>query len=323
MKLRYTGQAPESDINMLASEWFKELFDQDETVVYLDADLMGGLKTNALWREYPDRVFNCGIQESNMVGVAAGLYLAGFKPYIHSFSPFAVRRTYDQLFISVAYGHKSVHVIGSDAGIMATDNGGTHMCFEDIALIRAIPGACIVDVSDAVMFHALLLDTKDRDGITYFRTPRRNLPDIYEKDTSFHAGKGKILTDGTDVTLIASGIMVATALEAQKALAAENISVRVVDPVTIKPLDEELVIRCAKQTGVVVTAENHNIIGGLGGCIAELLSERYSVPVLRLGVEDRFGQTGPADYLRECYGLTPEALISKVKEAIKIKGERK
>lgn len=319
MKLRYTGQPPEAEINMLMSGWLQELFNLDEKIVYLDADLMGGLKTQALWHQNPERVFNCGIQESNMVGVAAGLYLAGFKPYIHSFSPFVVRRTYDQLYISVAYGHKNVHVIGSDAGIMATDNGGTHMCFEDIALVRAIPGACIIDVSDAAMFHALLLDTKDRDGVVYFRTPRRNLPDIYEKDTSFHAGVGKLLTEGNDVTLIASGIMVATALEAQKVLAEENISVRVVDPITIKPLDQDLIIRCAKETGAIVTAENHNINGGLGGCIAELLSEKYPVPVLRVGVKDRFGQTGSVDYLRNAYGLTVEAIIEKVNNAMAMK----
>ena len=156
MKLRYTGEAPEKEILQMFSATMEELFREDDKVVYLDADLMGSLKTQGLWKQHPDRVFNCGIQEANMVGVAAGLYLAGYKPYIHSFSPFISRRVFDQVFLSIGYGHKSVHLIGSDAGIMATDNGGTHMCFEDIAMMRTIPGACVVDVSDATMFMALI-----------------------------------------------------------------------------------------------------------------------------------------------------------------------
>lgn len=319
MELRYTGQQPDQDINMQLGGWIEELFKLDKKVVFLDADLMGASKTQNLWKEYPDRVFNCGIQEANMVGTAAGLYLAGYKPYVHSFSPFVTRRTYDQLVVSVAYGHKDVHLIGSDAGIMASDNGGTHMSFEDVAIIRAIPGSCIVDVTDAAMFHALLLDTKDRTGITYFRTPRRNAPDIYPEQVTLHAGQGQVLTDGNDVTVIASGIMVATALQAYRVLREEGIFIRVVDPITIKPLDEELVLRCAKETGTIVTAENHNVIGGMGSAVAELLSERYPTPVLRVGVQDSFGQTGSVDYLRQAYGLTAEEIIKKVHEALEIK----
>lgn len=320
MKLRYSGRAPEAEISDSFAIWMEELFNLDEKVVYLDADLMGSLKTQNLWHKRPDRVFNCGIQEANMVGTAAGLFLAGYKPYVHSFTPFITRRVYDQMFLSVGYAHKSVHFIGSDAGIMASANGGTHMCFEDIALTRVIPGACVVDVTDAAMFHGLLKGTKDRQGVTYFRTPRRGAPDIYENGTEFEVGKGFVLTEGKDVTIVASGIMVATALEAHKILAEKGISARVVDPVTIKPLDKELILRCAAETGVIVTAENHNVIGGLGSAVAELLAEKKPVPVLRVGVQDRFGQTGTVDYLREAYGLLPQNIVQKVQEALEMKG---
>lgn len=322
MKLRYTGHAPEADVNALASGWFEELFALDDKVVYLDADLMRGLRISGLWEEYPDRVFNCGIQEANMVCVAAGMYLAGYKPYVHSFSPFVTRRVYDQLAVSVAYGQKSVHVIGTDAGILASDNGGTHMSFEDVALIRVLPEATIVDVTDAAMFHAMLLATKDIPGVVYFRTGRRNMPDVYENGTLFNVGEGKVLKDGQDITIIASGIMVATALEAEAMLAAEGISVRVADPVTIKPLDKELILKCARETGAIVTAENANVLGGLGGAVTETVCENYPVPVLRMGVEDQLGQTGSVDYLRKVYGLTAENLVDKVHMALRMKEKR-
>ena len=319
MKLRYTGQAPEAEILQLFSATMEELFKEDEKVVYLDADLMGSLKTQALWRAHPDRVFNCGIQEADMVGVAAGLFLAGYKPYIHSFSPFITRRVFDQVFLSVGYGHKSVRLIGSDAGIMATDNGGTHMCFEDIAMMRAIPDACVIDVTDAAMFMYLLRATKDRQGVVYFRTPRRNAPDVYEKDETFEIGRGKVLAEGSDVTIIASGIMVGTALQAHRMLAEQGVSARVVDPITVKPLDDGLILRCAKETGAIVTAENHNVLGGLGGAVAELTSENAPVPVVRVGVRDRFGQVGNEAYLREQYGLNASDIVESALRAIKMK----
>lgn len=319
MELRYTGAAPEAEITQLFGAAMEELFNADDKVVYLDADLMGSLKTQELWKKRPDRALNCGIQEANMVGVAAGLFLAGYKPYIHSFAPFITRRVFDQVFLSLGYAGKSVHLIGSDVGIMATDNGGTHMCFEDMAMMRTIPGGCIVDVSDAVMFLDLLKRTKDRAGVTYFRTARRGLPDIYKPGTVFEVGKGKVLTEGGDVTVIASGIMTATALEAEKLLREEGVSVRVVDPVTVKPLDEDLILQCARETGAVVTAENHSIHGGLGGAVAELLSEQLPTPVVRVGVCDAFGQVGNEQYLREQFHLRAEDILRAVYAALKIK----
>ena len=319
MELRYTGAAPEAEITQLFGAAMEELFNADDKVVYLDADLMGSLKTQELWKKRPDRALNCGIQEANMVGVAAGLFLAGYKPYIHSFAPFITRRVFDQVFLSLGYAGKSVHLIGSDVGIMATDNGGTHMCFEDMAMMRTIPGGCIVDVSDAVMFLDLLKRTKDRTGVTYFRTARRGLPDIYKPGTVFEVGKGKELTEGSDVTIIASGIMVATALQAEKLLREEGVSARVIDPITIKPLDEELILKCAEETGAIVAAENHSVNGGLGGAVAELLSEHYPVPVLRVGVRDLFGQVGPEAFLREQYHLQAGDIVQKAHLAIHLK----
>ena len=193
------------------------------------------------------------------------------------------------------------------------------MCFEDIAMMRTIPNACIVDVTDGTMLTNMLETTKDWDGVTYFRTARRNVPDVYERDTHFSIGKGFVLTEGDDVTVIASGVMVATALDAAQQLAEQGIHVRVVDPVTVKPLDEELVIQCAQETGAIVTAENHSIHGGLGGAVAELLAERHPVPVLRIGVRDQFGQVGPEAFLREQYHLRAEDIVEQVHAALKIK----
>lgn len=316
MKLRYDGKPPKIEINDQFSGWLSELFSMDEKIVYLDADLMGCLKVKDLWKKEPKRVFNCGIQEANMVGTAAGLFLAGYKPYIHSFTPFISRRAYDQIFVSVAYAHKSVHLIGTDAGILASANGGTHMCLEDTALMRVIPGACIVDVTDAAMFHGMLKATMDWQGVTYFRTPRRGAPDIYPEGTNFKAGEGLVLKDGKDVTIIASGIMVATALEAGLRLEREGISVRVVDPITVKPLDEALILRCAAETGAIVVAENHNVIGGLGSAVADFLSVNRPTPMRKIGVQDRFGQTGTVEYLRETYGLTVENIVAQVHDVL-------
>lgn len=317
MGIMYNGQKPKKEVFEIIGETFRELFTEDPKVVYIDADLMGSLKTQNLWNDFPNNVFNTGIQEANMVGLASGMYLNGFKPYIHTFSPFASRRIFDQLAVSVAYAHKSVRVIASDAGIMATHNGGTHMCFEDIAMMRALPETCIVDVSDPVMCKAFMKLTKNREGLTYIRTPRRDLKDIYTTDTEFQIGKGKILRNGSDVTLIASGIMVATCLEAAKILACDGISARVIDIMTIKPLDEELVLQCAEETKGIVTAENSNIIGGLGSAVCECVSGKLPTKVLRVGVEDTFGRVGEERFLREFYGLTAENIVQKARNIMK------
>ena len=313
MKLRFTGKEPEKEIFQVIGDTFRQLFQEDPSVVYLDADLMGSLKTQDLWKDYPNNVFNCGIQEANMVGVACGMYLNGFKPFIHTFTPFASRRIFDQLFISVAYGKKSIRVIGSDAGIMATHNGGTHMCFEDIAMMRTVPDACVVDVSDPYMMSAFMRLCKDRPGLTYLRTARRGVPDIYTDDTLFEIGKAKTLREGTDVTLIGCGIMVATCLKAAEVLEKDGIQARVIDIVTIKPLDKDTILQAAKETPFIVTAENSNVIGGLGSAVSEFLTETYPTSVFKIGINDCFGCVGTEDFLRQKYGLTEQHIVKTVK----------
>ena len=317
MENRYTGEKPELEVAQVINKTLRELIKEDSRVVYLDADLMGSLKTHDLWHEFPDNVFNTGIQEANMIGVACGMYLNGMKPYVHSFAPFVSRRAFDQVFLSSAYAKKSVRIIASDAGIMATHNGGTHMCFEDIAMMRSVPEACVVDVSDPMMCGEFLKLTKERPGVTFIRAPRRDLPDIYLPGTVFEEGKGKILREGNDVTLIGCGIMVGTCLQAAGILAQEGIEARVVDIVTIKPLDQELVLECAMKTGGIVTAENANVIGGLGSAVSEYLAEVHPTRVLRVGIEDIFGRVGVESGLREAYGLTPEKIASKARKIAK------
>jgi len=310
---RFSGEKPEKEMFQIFNETVRELIAEDGKVVYIDADLMGSLKTQDLWHDFPNNVFNTGIQEANMIGMACGLYLNGFKPYVHSFAPFASRRVFDQLFLSVAYAGKSIRVIGSDPGIMATMNGGTHMCFEDVAMMRTVPGACIVDVSDAVMCKAFLKMTKDRPGLTYFRMPRRDVPDIYLADESFEEGKGKVLREGTDITLIGSGIMVATCLEVAEVLNEKGISARVVDIVTIKPIDEELIVDCASSTKTIFTVENSSIYGGLGSAVCEVVAGHGVLSqVSRIGIQDEFGMVGNKLYLLEQYKLNQREIVDFV-----------
>ena len=315
----YTGKPPKKEIFQIFSETMSELIKNDSQVVYIDADLMSSMRAKDLQKDFPNNVFNTGIQEANMIGVAAGMFLHGRKPYVHSFAPFASRRCFDQIYVSIGYAQKSIRIIGSEPGICATDNGGTHMTFEDIALMRSIPGATIIDVSDGGMFGSLLETTKDMTGVIYFRTPRRNLPDIYADNVPFEIGKGKALTEvkeKPDATIIATGIMVGTALEVFDILRREDIYVTVIDPVTVKPLDEDLILSCAKKTKKIVTVENHSIYGGLGGAVAELLSEKFPVPMKRIGIKDEFGQVGSEEYLRQYYHLTAQDVANEVKSFI-------
>ena len=317
MGIRYTGGKPDKEPFEVFRDTISQLILEDNKVVYIDADLMGAMKTQELWHQYPNNVFNTGIQEANMVGIACGFYLNGFKPYIHSFTPFVSRRVFDQVFVSGAYGHKSIRIVGSDAGIMATHNGGTHMCFEDVAMMRTIPDSLVVDVSDPTMFGYFLRSTKDRSGISYLRTPRRGLSDIYDSDEEFLEGQGKVICEGSDLTLIASGIMVSTCIEAHKKLKQKGISAQVVDIVTIKPIDTELLLKCSKSTNVIITAENANVIGGLGSAVSEYLSQSNPVKVIPIGIMDQFGCVGEEIFLRQKYGLTVDDIVSKAENAIK------
>ncbi|MBS5521526.1 MAG: transketolase family protein [Clostridiales bacterium] len=323
IELAYTGKPDEITIKDSFANVLRELFNEDPDVIYFDADLMNSMGTYKLSREFPDRCIDCGIQEANMVGAAAGASAVGKKPYVHTFGPFAGRRCYDQVFLSVGYAKNSVRIIGSDAGVTAAYNGGTHMPFEDIALYRAIPGAMIVDVADAVQFQAAVRQLKDRPGVTYIRCPRKGCVKIYGSKTEFEFGRAVVLKDGTDCAVIASGIMVAEALEAARRLEEENIHIAVIDPVTIKPLDEEMVLKYAKKCGAVVTAENATVIGGLGAAVCECVCGNFPVPVKRVGVLDEFGEVGDVNYLKERFGLTAETIVTRVREAMEAKKNAK
>ena len=312
----YNGELEKKAIKEIFSEEMLELFAADENVVYLDADLMNSFGMIKPWKQNPNRVFNCGIMEANMMGVAAGMSAVGKKPYVHTFGPFASRRCFDQVFLSVAYAGNSVHIFGSDPGVCAAFNGGTHMPFEDMALMRAVPTAVVIDVSDSTMLRYLMKATKDRRGLTYMRTTRKNCAVVYEPGSTFELGKGNVLKDGGDLTIIASGIMVDVAMKAAKLLADEGIGARVVDMFCVKPIDADLIVKCAAETGAIVTAENHNIIGGLGSAVAEAVCEGKPVPVVRVGVNDEFGEVGTEAYLRERFKLTPQNIYEKAKIAL-------
>ncbi len=315
---KYTCNAPKREVFQVFSETMRELIENDSDVVYIDADLMSSLKSKDLWKDYPKNVINTGIQEANMMGVAAGMYLYGKKPYVHSFAPFATRRCFDQIYISIGYAQKGIRIIGSDPGICATDNGGTHMTFEDIALIRTIPGSVIFDISDGIMFDKVLRLSKDNCGVNYIRVPRRGVPDIYFDDEEFEVGKAKKIHEGTDCTVIASGIMLQTAIEAIEILLKKGIKIDLIDPITIKPLDQDMIISSAKVTGKVVTIENHSIYGGLGGAVAELLSEKFPVKIKRMGINEQYGQVGNELFLRQQYSLTVEDLVASIETIMEV-----
>ena len=267
-------------------------------------------------KKFPKQLINCGIEEANMIGVACGLSAVGKIPFCHSFSTFLSRRTNDQIFISACYGGANIRIVGSDPGVMAAFNGGTHMPFEDIAAVRAFPEITIIEPSDKTMVKDLLRQLVALKGVYYIRMARKEMTDIYVEDSTFTIGKGNVVREGTDVTIVASGIMVDEAIEAAKTLAERGISARVVDMFTIKPIDAQLLKESAEKTGAIVTAENHNVIGGLGSAVCEVLASTCPVPVERVGVYDRFGEVGPIDYLKKTFGLTAEDIANACIRAI-------
>lgn len=292
------------------------LAEKDPKVVVLDADLAKSMGMVPFQKAFPDRFFDVGIQEANMIGVAAGLSATGKIPFAHSFAPFASRRCYDQVFLSCGYAKLNVRIVGSDPGITAAYNGGTHMPFEDMGIMRNIPDITILEPVDAAMLKDLVEQTADRYGVFYIRLLRKNAVRIYEEGSKFEIGKGVHLRDGRDATIIATGIMVEEALKAAELLEKEEISARVVNIFTLKPIDKEIIIKSARETGAIVTAENHNIINGLGSAVAEVLSENLPTPLERVGVKDLFGEVGPVDYLKKRYEMTAEDIAEKVRTAV-------
>ena len=316
MKIVYNGEKDRA-FKDLFSEKIPALCEADDKVIYLDADLMNCIGTLKWAKDHPDRAIDCGIAEANMAGIAAGLSAVGFKPIIHSFGTFTSRRCFDQVFLSGGYAHNAMTVLGTDPGVCAQLNGGTHMPFEDMALYRALPGSYIFDIADTAQLDDLLSQCVGLEGVKYIRVPRKQNKKMYEDGSRFEIGKGVMTADyGKDAVVFACGIMVAKAMDAAAALKDEGIGVKVVDMFTVKPLDEELVIRLAGECGAVVTAENHNRYGGLTSAVSECLSMNRPTPLSYVAVEDEFGEVGPQDYLEERFGLTAEHIAEAVREVI-------
>ena len=287
-------------------------------LVVLDADLANATKTNSFQKVFPDRHIDCGIAECNMMGIAAGLATVGKIPFASTFAMFASGRAYEQVRNSIGYPHLNVKIGATHAGITVGEDGASHQCLEDMALMRAIPGMVVINPSDAVEARAAVQAAIEYVGPVYLRFGRAAVPIINDReDYKFEIGKDELLREGSDVTIVATGICVSSALEAADKLAADGISAEVINIHTIKPLDTELIVKSAKKTGKVVTAEEHTIIGGLGGAVCEALSEKAPTPVLRIGINDVFGESGTAAALVAKYGLDGAGIYAKVKEFVK------
>lgn len=299
-----------------------ELGASNPLVVTVEADCANTIGTAAFGKKYPDRQINVGIAEANAVSVSAGLSATGFIPFFHTFAAFASRRVYDQAFISCAYAGLNVKIVGADPGITAAHNGGTHMPFEDAGIMRNVPGAVVIEPTDAAMLRVILPQIADHYGLVYMRTSRKNSPTIYEEGQPFTIGKGVLLQDGTDVTLIANGILVAEALKAAEILAQEGVSARVIDMFTIKPIDKDLIIESVARTGCVVTAENHSIINGLGSAVSEVLTASCPAPLERIGSQDEFGEVGTVDALLGRFHMLAPDIAAAARKAIARKNGR-
>lgn len=312
-----------SDVKMIATREsygnaLKELGEKNDNIVVLDADLAGATKTSIFMKAFPDRHIDCGIAEANMTGIAAGLASCGYVPFISSFAMFAAGRAYEQVRNSVGYPHLNVKIAATHAGISVGEDGATHQCNEDLALMRGIPGMVVINPSDDIEARAAVKAAYEYDGPVYMRFGRAVVPVINDNpDYTFEIGKGITLREGKDVALIATGLLVSSALEAAKMLAADGIEATVINIHTIKPLDKELVVKAAKDTGCIYTMEEHSVIGGLGSAVMECLSEEYPCKVTRIGIQDVFGESGPAGELIIKYGLDGKSIYEKVKADLK------
>ena len=304
-------------------EALKILGQTHENVVVLDADLSSSTKTAGFAKENPDRFINVGIAEQNLIGTAAGLAAAGKIPFASSFAMFATGRAFEVIRNSVAYPELNVKIAATHAGLTVGEDGASHQALEDISIMRSIPNMTVICPADGVEAKAAVLAAADFKGPVYIRLGRSKTPLIFnEDDYKFEIGRGLMSSEGTDATIIATGIMVDKAINAKKLLAQEGIDVRVINIHTIKPIDKSIIIDAAKETGCIVTAEEHNIIGGLGSAVTEVVSENYPVPVKRIGVNDSFGESGTGDALLEKYGLTTEHLVQAVKNIITMKNNK-
>lgn len=295
-----------------------KLGEKYDNLIVMDADLAAATKTGMFKKAFPDKFYDAGIAESNMIGIAAGLAATGHIVFASSFAMFAAGRAFEQVRNSIGYTHLNVKIGATHAGISVGEDGATHQCNEDIALMRTIPGMTIINPSDDVEAKAAVRAAYELDGPVYLRFGRLAVPVINDNDDyKFEIGKGVVLREGKDVTIVATGLCVSSALEAADMLAEDGIEAKVINIHTIKPIDSDLLVEAAKETGKVVTVEEHSVIGGLGGAVCEVLSEKYPVPVKRIGVNDVYGESGPAVKLIEKYGLDGKGVYASVKEFVK------
>ena len=298
----------------------KQLGTRDDILV-LDADLAKATKTITFKKEFPEKFIDCGIAEGNMMGVAAGIATTGYTVFASSFAMFAAGRAFEQVRNSIAYPKLNVKIGATHAGISVGEDGASHQCCEDIALMRSIPNMVIINPADDVEAMAAVHAAVDHEGPVYMRFGRLAVPRVNSEDYKFELGKGVLLKDGKDVTIVATGLMVNEALIAAETLKADGIDARVINIHTIKPIDKDILVAAAKETGAIVTAEEHSIIGGLGSAVSEALAEEYPVPVVKLGVNDTFGKSGPALELLKIFGLDAENIVIKAKKAIELKNK--
>ena len=295
-----------------------EMMEKDKHVCIVDADLGKASGTLSLRAKFPEQSFDCGVAEQNMASIAAGLSSYGFKPWIETFTPFATRRICDQIAISISYAKRNVKIVGTDPGISAELNGGTHMSMEDIGVLRSIPGMVIFEPVDEVQLRAAMPVLNEYDGPVYVRLFRKQLPTVFGEDYKFDLFKADTIKEGKDLTIFVSGMLTADVVKASELLAAEGIDAEIINVHTIKPVDRETVVASARKTGAVLTVENHNVIGGLHSAVLEALAEE-KIPVCAVGVQDRFGEVGRLPYLRETMGLTVENIVATAKKALSLK----
>ena len=291
-----------------------KLGEEFSNVVVLDADLAGATKTGTFKKAFPQRHINCGIAEGNMISVAAGMAAAGMVPFASSFAMFAAGRAFEQVRNSIGYPHLNVKICATHGGISVGEDGASHQCCEDYALMRSIPGMVVMSPADDVEAHAMIRAAYEHQGPVYIRLGRSAVPVFHEEGYEFAIGKGEVVRDGADIAIIANGLMVYEAIKAGEELATAGINAMIINMPTVKPLDEELVLEAAKKCGKVITCEEHSVIGGLGEAVCSFLSENYPAPVRRIGVNDRFGQSGPAAQVLEYYGLCAGNIVKVAKE---------
>lgn len=303
---------------VFASE-LEKMMEKDERILCIDADLARANGTLGLRKKFPDRAFDVGVAEQNMASVAAGLSAYGFIPFIGSFTPFATRRICDQVAISIVYAKRNVKIVGTDPGISAELNGGTHMSFEDVGVMRSIPGLVIFEPVDGMQLAKAMPELVRYDGPVYIRLFRKPAPAVFHEDYQFNLFKADRIREGADISIFATGIMVAQAVKACETLKEKGISAELINIHTIKPVDRETVVQSARKTGAVVTCENHNIIGGLKSAVCEVLSEDCPVPVKAVGINDHFGEVAKTDYLLKKYKMTPDDVVKAAMEVVKKK----